>query len=48
MIRGDQIYVRTISATAISSGVGTARRDWQYLESAIADYQQRQRRFGGL
>lgn len=30
MIRGDQIYVRTISATAIPSGVGTAKRNWQY------------------
>lgn len=30
MIRGDQIYVRTISATAISSGTGAARRSWQY------------------
>ncbi len=30
MIRGDQIYVRTITATAIPSGVGTAKRNWQY------------------
>jgi hypothetical protein len=30
MIRGDKIYVRTISATAIPSGVGTAKRNWQY------------------
>jgi len=30
MIRGDQIYVRTVSASAISGGNGLAKRHWQY------------------